>query len=45
MTDHKGFKLTKLDADVPAIKLTTISGYLDDWENAGHDDKRQVTDS
>jgi DNA invertase Pin-like site-specific DNA recombinase len=41
--------LTKQIADltnheIPAAKLTAISGYLDDWENIGNDDKRQVID-
>ena len=33
------------DASIPAAKLTAISGYLNDWENTGFDDKRQVADS
>jgi len=32
-------------AEIPAAKLTEISGYLDDWENTSFDDKRQVMNS
>ena len=32
-------------AEIPAVKLIEISGYLADWENTSFDDKRQVVDS
>jgi len=32
------------DASIPAAKMTAITGYLDDWDNTGFDDKRQVAD-
>jgi DNA invertase Pin-like site-specific DNA recombinase len=39
-------QIAELSADeFPAAKLTEISGYLNDWENTGFDDKRQVVDS
>jgi hypothetical protein len=38
--------LAELTADeIPTIRLTAISDYLDDWENTSLDDRRQVTDS
>ena len=33
------------DSDIPAGMLTTISGYLDDWDNASHNDRKQVVNS
>jgi cell division protein FtsB len=41
--------LTKEIADlstdeIPAVRLTAISDYLDDWDNTSLDDKRQVLD-
>ena len=39
-------EIAKLSADaVPAEKIESISGYLDDWENVSFEDKRQVVDS
>lgn len=32
-------------AQIPAARLSEISNYLDDWDNTGFDDKRQVVDS
>jgi len=31
--------------EIPTVKLTEISRYLDDWDNTDFDDKRQVVDS
>ena len=33
------------DTEIPTAKLTAISDYLSDWENASFDDRRQVADS
>jgi len=33
------------DSDIPADMLTTISCYLDDWDNASHNDRKQVVNS
>ena len=39
-------EIAKLSADaVPAEKIESISGYLDDWENVSFEDKRQVVDA
>ena len=39
-------EIAKLSADaVPAEKIESISGYLDDWENISFEDKRQVVDA
>ena len=38
-------EVADLSADeIPAVRLTAISDYLDDWENTSLDDKRQVLD-
>ena len=33
------------DASIPATMLTTITDYLDDWENTDFDGKQQVVNS
>ena len=35
----------KMTVRVPAEKIESISGYLDDWENVSFEEKRQVMDA
>jgi hypothetical protein len=49
LNEHKQALMTELGNltadEIPAAKLTEISGYLNDWSNTSHDAKKQVTDS